>query len=280
MLELTELQKQGLDIIVARYKARKRFAVLSGYAGSGKSTLVKFVVQALGFNEENGEVAFATPTGKAASVLAQMGHSGATTIHRLLYEWRPRSDGGFVRRPVDYLPPLVICDEVSMISAEMIKELLRHRETFVVFCGDPGQLSPINALDDNHLLDQPHVFLNEVHRQALDSDIIKLSMDIRNNKNFNRFVGKDAQVLLKNELSEGMLTWADQIICATNATRVSINSQVKQITGLTDPICLGEKIICLKNEWDIISNKGNPLVNGTIGYIKDLEFDKTYFRGK
>ena len=66
-----------------------------------------------------------------------------------------------------------------------------------------------------------------------------------------------------------MLLWADQILVATNATRVSLNNQVRQLLGRGDNPEEGDKLICLRNYWDDFSEEGNPLVNGTIGYLKN-----------
>ena len=151
-------QEKGLKTIVERYNGNKPYTVLSGYAGTGKSYLLRHAISALGLNPET-DVAFATPTGKAAQVLTNMGNKNAQTIHRLLYEWYPTPQGGFRRKRIPFLPyNLVICDEVSMIDAEMIKDLLSHTECHVIFTGDPFQLEPINRGSENLLLHNPHVF--------------------------------------------------------------------------------------------------------------------------
>ena len=41
---LTNKQEQGLRVAVERYRNREPYTVIAGYAGSGKSTLVKFIV--------------------------------------------------------------------------------------------------------------------------------------------------------------------------------------------------------------------------------------------
>ena len=64
---LTAKQQKGLEIAVARYKEGKRWTCVSGYAGTGKSTLVKFIISALEVPME--QVAYVAFTGKAASVL-------------------------------------------------------------------------------------------------------------------------------------------------------------------------------------------------------------------
>ena len=114
-------------------------------------------------------------------------------------------------------------------------------------CGDPGQLPPIDKNDDNHLLDNPHIFLDEIMRQEEQSEIIKLTMQIREGKQLERYVGTDVQILDKSELTTGMLLWADQIICATNSTRVALNNQMRDLLGHNGEPQDGDKVICLKN---------------------------------
>lgn len=270
-MSLTVGQQNGLKIIVERYKNKERFSILSGYAGTGKSYLLRHVIEALGLNP-NTEVAFATPTGKAAQVLSSMGNKNAQTIHRLLYQWFPKPGGGFFRKRIAHLPyKLVVCDEVSMIDNDMVNELLSHQECHIIFTGDPFQLEPINKNTSNNLLDSPHVFLGEIMRQALESDIVRLSMDIREGKPLENFIGTDAQVINRTDVVDGMMTWADQIICAKNDTRMAFNRKVNELMGFdNESIVDGQKIICLRNYWDILSEEGEPLVNGTIGILDNV----------
>lgn len=201
-----------------------------------------------------------------------MGNKNAQTIHRLLYQWFPKPGDGFYRKRIPFLPyKLVICDEVSMIDPEMIQELLTHVECHVIFTGDPFQLEPINRGSENILLYNPHVFLSQIMRQALDSDIVRLSMEVREGRPIKCFRGNDAQVIQRSDLVDGMFTWADQIICAKNDTRMGINQKVNDLLGYSnDEIHDGQKVICLRNYWDIISEEGEPLVNGTIGRVDNI----------
>ena len=271
MIELNEKQLEGLNLAVARYKAGEKCTIISGYAGTGKSTLVKFIIAALkdeGIDPDK-DVVYTSFTGKATQVLQKKGNKNVSTLHKLLYEWFPRSDGTFYRRPVAYIPyKIVIVDECSMVPKDLLMRLSTYK-VHIICLGDPGQLPPINKNDDNHLLDVPHVFLDEIMRQEEQSEIIKLTMDIREGKPLNHFVGKEVQILDADELSTGMLMWADQIICSTNATRVALNNQMRQLLGRGDKPEDGDKIICLRNYWETISEDEQPLVNGTIGYLKN-----------
>ena len=267
-MELTKNQIAGLNIAIERYKNHEKYTVISGYAGAGKSTLVKFIVSALEIPEEN--IVYACYTGKACNVLQKKGNKNVCTLHRLLYEHFPKPDGTFFRKPVTSLEPyeIVVVDECSMASKELIDQLLRH-DVYVIFLGDPFQLPPINPEDDNHLLDRPHVFLDEIMRQAQESEIIRLSMDIRAGKSLELFNGNDVKVINKSDVVTGMYEWADQILCATNNTRVAINNEMRQMLGREGEPKEGDKVICLRNYWDLFDNNENPLVNGTIGCLKN-----------
>lgn len=264
---LTEKQQKGLEIALDRYRKGEKVTVISGYAGTGKSTLVRFIISALGVDEET--VCYATFTGKAAQVLLKKGNKNVSTLHKLLYQSIPRPDGTFFRRPkpeIDY--DIVIVDEVSMAPKELMKLLFTH-PAHVICLGDPFQLPPVDKDADNHLLDNPHIFLDEIMRQEAESDIIKLTMMIRNGEAIPYMDTKEVSVLPKDTLNANMLLKADQIIVGTNATRIAVNNQVRQLLGRGNSPEDGDKVICLRNYWENIADNEDPLVNGTIGYINN-----------
>ena len=266
-MELTEKQEKGLETILTRYNLGLKYTTISGYAGTGKSTLVKFAIAALGVREDR--VAYATFTGKAAEVLRKKGNTGACTLHKLLYDHFPKPGGGFIRKPktsLDY--DVVVVDEVSMAPKSMIDMLLSHR-VYVIFLGDPFQLPMINKDESHDILENAHIFLDEVMRQAAESEIIQISMKIRNGEPIDFMKGKEVIIIPKSELVEGHLTWADQILCGTNATRENINRQMREIYGFSGLPQDGEKMICLRNYWDDCADNGDALVNGTTGILRN-----------
>lgn len=264
---LTKKQEEGLKIAIQRYNNREKYTVISGYAGTGKSTLVRFIIEALGVEED--KVCYAAFTGKAAEVLRKKGNKNVYTLHRLLYEHFPKPTGGFFRKPKSSIGyDIVVVDEVSMASKTLMDLLFTHR-CYVICLGDPFQLPPVDKNEDNHLLDHPHIFLDEIMRQAEDSEIIQLSMKIRHNESINIFDGNNVKILPKDSLNTGMLLWADQILVGTNATRISLNNQMRSLLGRGEFPEDGDKVICLKNYWDDFSVDGDPLVNGTIGTLQN-----------
>jgi exodeoxyribonuclease-5 len=264
---LTKKQEEGLKIAVERFNNKEKYTCISGYAGSGKSTLVRFIIQALNVAEE--DVCYATFTGKAAQVLLKKGNKNVRTLHKLLYQSFPRPDGSFYRKPVPDVPyRIVVVDEVSMAPKELMKLLFSYK-CHVICLGDPFQLPPVDKDQDNGLLANPHIFLDEIMRQAAESEIIQLTMAIREGRPIPYMDGKEVKVVPKASLTTGMMTWADQIICGTNATRISLNNQMRDILGRSGNPQDGDKVIALRNEWNYQADNEDPLVNGTIGYIKN-----------
>jgi len=264
---LTKKQEEGLKTAVARYQAGEKYTVIAGYAGTGKSTLVRYIIDALNINED--DVCYCAFTGKAAEVLRKKGNKNACTLHKLLYESIPKPDGGFIRKTkpsIDY--KIVVVDEVSMAPKTLIDLLFTHN-VYAICLGDPGQLPPIEKDENNHLLDHPHIFLDEIMRQAQESEIIQLTMKIRNGESIDYYDGKEVKIIPYSQLNTGVLQWGDQILTATNAKRQLINNQMRQLLKYPNHPVDGDKMICLRNYWEDFSIEGDPLINGTIGILKN-----------
>lgn len=272
-MELTQKQREGLELALKRYEEGYQYTVIAGYAGTGKSTLVKFIIAALAqkFNiDPEEDVVFTSFTGKATQVLQKKGNHNVSTLHKLLYKHYPLPNGGYRRERVDFIEyKVVVVDECSMVPKSLFKDLARHNYLYIICLGDPGQLPPVDANEDNHLLDAPHVFLDEIMRQAAESEIIQLTMKIREGQPIEYMKGNEVQIIKRSELNTGMLQWADQILVGTNNTRNAINNQMRQLLGREGGPQDGDKIICLRNYWEIFSENMNALVNGTIGTLED-----------
>lgn len=268
---LTNGQQEGLKIAVERYISKKPYTTIVGYAGTGKTTLVKFIVDELKLPDSN--VVYIAYTGKAALVLRNKGCTNAMTAHRLLYHSEELPDGTFVHTPkkkLDKEYSLIVCDEASMLPQEMIDLLLSHH-IYVLFLGDNAQLPPIEGKQT--ILDNPDVFLTEITRQALDNPIIKLSMDVREGKQLEYSGDKLCRVMPNNKVTNPLLLGADQIIVGKNITRHKINAYMRKLKWgeqYTDDPLNGDKCICLKNNWNQIGTNSDPLINGQIGQLNNI----------
>jgi exodeoxyribonuclease-5 len=246
---LTPEQQEGSQRIQEWYKTRHTpIYRLGGFAGTGKTTLIKHVIK----EGKYGNVACCAFTGKAASVLTRKGVS-ASTIHSLIYGL---DEDAKTREPIFYLKSkgeldldLIIVDEASMISTELYEDLTSF-DIPILFVGDPGQLEPVG--DNPNLMKEPDFTLQTIHRQALDSPIISLANTIRTIPGYRPalFGSKPPALYFKDKkFSAEDLLLPDQLICAKNKTREMVNNKVRSIKGynLNDGIHVGEKLICVRN---------------------------------
>ena len=279
---LTSGQENGLRVAVERYKNREPYTVIAGPAGSGKSSLVRFIIDALNIYED--QVAYITYTGKASLVLRNKGCANSLTAHKLLYRAKEKPDGTYEFIPkkwLEYDYKIIVLDECSMLPEEMWYLLLSHN-VHVLALGDQEQLPPITG--DSKILEHPHVVLDEVVRQALDSPIIRLSVDIREGKWLEYGGPKECRVMSSDMVSDKLLLGADQILCGKNITRHCLNERLRRIKfgeQYTQAPINGDKIICLKNDWSVVGSNEDPIVNGMIGTVNNIRlYDSRLYNPK
>ena len=275
-ITLSDSQDKAIKIIKDRYLKNEMITTVAGFAGSGKSTIIRYFIENMNLMDNT---IFCTYTGKASLVLQQRGLP-AQTIHSLIYDayYDKRTEKfHFKKKPAYELSgvKLIVIDEISMVPKNLLLDLAAYKIPIVAL-GDDGQLPPIGEY--NGLLDHPHIVLTEIHRQAENNPIIYLSMLAREGKKI-PFIYDDpfVKVISRKDLDINMLMWADQILCAKNDTRRSLNNSIRKKKGYSDPLPeIGDKMICLRNYWDIINDDGYPLINGTIGEATYVSKGKDY----
>lgn len=271
---LTSGQEQAVKVAVQRYKNHEPYTVIAGYAGTGKTTCVQYIIDALGMTDA--DVVYIAYTGKATLVLSSKGCNNTMTAHKFLYDAVRDNETGeykYIPKPPSSDYKVVVLDECSMLPIDMWELLLTHH-IYVIALGDHGQLPPIGS--ESSILDKPHVVLDEITRQALDSPIIRLSMDVRNDSNLEYGGCKTCRIIKPTSVSSNLLQGADQILCGTNKTRRALNYRVRKLKwqdDFSDTPKAGDKIICLRNHWNIISSAQSPLINGMIGELKNIFLD-------
>src|SRR5208282_3758105 len=218
---------------------------LFGYAGTGKTTLARHIA-----GDVEGEVQFGAYTGKAALVLRSKGCGEARTIHSMIY--RPKDldseEPSFVLNedsPASKAS-LIVIDECSMVDEELGRDLLSFGRKVLVL-GDPAQLPPVKG-GGFFTEAEPDVMLTEVHRQAADNPIIRMSMAIREGGQIARGIYGESRVVGRDGLEPSLVTGADQVLVGMNKTRRAYNKRLRELRGFSGDLPQsGEKLVCLRN---------------------------------
>ncbi|WP_020178578.1 ATP-dependent RecD-like DNA helicase [Methylopila sp. M107] len=274
-------QQDAALAAVADWIKRPRAQIfrLFGYAGTGKTTLARHLAEDI-----DGDVVFGAYTGKAALVMRGKGCVGASTIHAMIY--RPR--GGDEEGPSFALnrsgaaaeADLIVIDECSMVDEELGRDLMSFGKKVLVL-GDPAQLPPVKG--GGFFTDaEPDAMLTEVHRQAADDPIIRMSLDVREGRELARGQYGESRVVSRRDIATEEVTAADQVLVGTNRTRRLYNGRLRELKGLIDPMpAAGDKLVCLRNDktkglfnggtWTVQRLKGSDATRVKMDLLPDEE---------
>ncbi len=169
-IELNDDQQRGILAAL-----QNKCSIITGGPGTGKTTLVKTLLQVL--EEYHVKVRLAAPTGRAAKRMFEGTGKPTETIHRLL-EFSP-GGMGFARNERNALSvEFLIVDEASMIDVFLMHSLLKAlpSRAHVLFLGDVDQLPSVGAGNVlNDMIESEIISvtrLTQIFRQAQDSMII------------------------------------------------------------------------------------------------------------
>ena len=245
---LTQCQENAKKLIEEWYfNTKDQVFVLSGYAGTGKTFLIDYLVKNVLHLKVGTEAVFVSPTGKAAANLVKKG-TVAGTVHSLIYvrdgeefdvdengEIIERQDISFIKREkIDEKIKLIVIDEASMVNETVLYDLLSFNVK-CLFCGDGAQLPPVNGACS--LLENPHYTMTEIVRQAEDNPIIQVATMARRGEdipygNYGDKVCIVQKGSLRGEQRKRLFLLADQIICGRNKTRNNINKEIRGYKGI------------------------------------------------
>ncbi|MBU0487533.1 MAG: AAA family ATPase [Bacteroidetes bacterium] len=215
-ITLSPCQETAIGELEAFFTSKSQVFMLKGYAGSGKTTVLKGLVEYL--SEIDKSVVLMAPTGRAAKVIKERTHQEASTIHRAIYSFSEMVEveegNSFfyqykIRNNIDVAGTIFIVDEASMISDTknegeffrfgtgcLLSDLVAYSrvtspeaETRIIFVGDPCQLPPVGdnsskAFDPSYLevkfgIISAETEMKEVKRQGGESGILKSATKIR-----------------------------------------------------------------------------------------------------
>ena len=262
--------------------------ILRGYAGTGKTSLVKTLVRTL--PSIGMKYVLMAPTGRAAKVLSSYTGQNASTIHRRIYQTKTFPDGSIriTRAENKFKNALFIVDEASMIGEQkefggssLLDDLLGYvfsgENCRLLLIGDTAQLPPVGsnespALDCEYLKSEFPITaatyeLTEVKRQALESGILYNATDVRQllSQNLYEYAlplfhlqGFDDIQKIEPETFEEMLhnvfaNTSDNeavIICKSNKRANMFNQAIRgRILNIEGEMATGDKLMVVKNNY-------------------------------
>jgi len=270
--------------------------LLTGYAGTGKTSVISAVVKTLDLLRMKSVLL--APTGRAAKVLASYIGKQAFTIHKKIYRQKSSKDGmgSFVLDRNIGRDIYFIVDESSMISntgtensifgsGKLLEDLVEFVYTGtdckLILVGDSAQLPPVGsnlspALDTGELAgfgfglirselrqvvrqsESSGVLMNAtaVRLQIASNELVHPKIDCRNYKDVVRISGAE----LIEELADSYGA------CGLEGTIIVVNSNKQanrynqgirnRIFFREEEICPGDIIMVVKNNYNILEEDG------------------------
>jgi exodeoxyribonuclease V len=296
-LEFTKGQNEALQAIDTLHKSNPNgggVLVINGYAGVGKTTLIKSIA------DEAGDILVLAPTGKAALRVRDVAFCRSSTIHRWLYVADEDEVTGevFFRKKswLEIEEPKyhsLIIDEASMINKEIwedVHDAAINLGLNVILIGDEFQLPPVETKpEENFSVFGPQftydarVNLTEVLRQTLENPIIKAATALRTGNNYTLELSSLPMVDKAKLMDEAISTWSSDgvIICHRNETRHDINDKIRKELKRIGQIESKEPVLVTKNNYhlDIFNGEVFAIKNviGSIGFkqVKDRFQNRT-----
>lgn len=265
------------------------FTIINGGAGCGKTTIIKAINEALMKNRER--VRLCAFAGKAAARLKEATGFGASTIHRMLMYMGP--EFGFTLKSLE--GDTVILDEASMVSSDLMAEIVKRKPKRLILVGDEAQLAPVGSGQPFHDLiklrpDRVRT-LKTCYRN--NEAIFKAATAIRNGQMPLGFEQTDGELwrvvstggaeatheAILQAVRTGAVDFSqDVILCPRNGEsdvqKCAVDSLNKDIKAIVNPaesderLNVGDRIINTKNNADL------DIWNGTTGVVKAIDHAK------
>ena len=184
--KLGEDQINAIEAIKKFLKSSEIAISISGFAGTGKSTITKEIVKYL--EDIDKTYVLCAPTHIAKLVLEQFTEREAITLHKLL-SMTPNIEilnldfkdlKFFMNNRTTLFPTdgVIICDEASMVNDELFDALIikcREYSSKLIFSGDMAQLRPVTALTHSKVFNlKGSIKLNKIYRQSEESGLVTI----------------------------------------------------------------------------------------------------------
>jgi exodeoxyribonuclease-5 len=284
-IQLSDDQLQAFEKAMDALNKDGQVATLVGPAGSGKTTLVRTIIQEMGWGGT--QVILGAPTGKAALRMSEVTERHARTMHKLLYGRASHDDDDnlvFKDPSAPCMPgDRIVLDEASMIGTKLFNEFQEWvpDESSVLYVGDKEQLQPVKDSWGPDL-DNATATLTQVHRQALESPILEYATWIREGDGdlwaSEKYNPEDHRVQQYDGLESARDWLVHQrreghdatLLTFTHKSRQWLNDAIRGDLGLDGAILSpGDRLVVKAN------HKHTGLRNGELVTVKAVTFGET-----
>ena len=269
---LSDVQKEAVNMAI-----NNNISVITGGPGTGKTTIIKCVIDIL--KKRNESFVLAAPTGRAAKRITETTNETAKTLHRLLEisKIEDTDIDTFVNYPVATIDSdYIIIDEASMIDTILMNNVMKalSDNTKVIIVGDSDQLPSVgagNVLKD--IIDSKLVsvlYLKEVYRQSAKSDIIMAAHKVKAGE----------RIDFKNKDTDMYFIETDSIEETREEIESLINGRIKTFFG--EDMDINTQVISPIKKTDVGTYELNKLIQKIkINPNKDLRHknygDKVFY---
>lgn len=276
-------------------------SIITGSPGTGKTTVLKAIIEVFKALNPKGKIKLAAPTGRASRRMAEStGQNDATTLHSML---GLQGEDGYFNKSKDLSPidaDLIIVDESSMIDMWLAQQFFSRVKptTRVILVGDVDQLQSVGAGDVFRELINcgliPVTTLDQIFRQqegsriavnakAINNDQTRLSYgdDFTFHKCQTQEQASDIIIKVFCDLVSKHGIENVQILspyrkkgsCAVSELNLTIREMANPYNGGLPDLKVGSNYFRVGDK--IMQNKNNDKAsNGDIGFIRDIEVNE------
>lgn len=289
---LSDDQNKALELLLDFiFKSKEMEFSLFGKPGTGKTFLIKALINKLKTEHKFNSFLLCAPTNKAALILKSGINEDVITLHKLL-SLSPKIDilefdlknlvFDFKDRSKEFYKKLIICDEASMINDDLYEHIIKKCKSDsskIIFISDSKQLQPVKADNLSKVINVKNKFELIVNHRQSDNDLIDLIESSRNNiiTDFTKYSSNNCKLFTsaKDMMSDAISNFKMQSLLEFNQFCKVLTYTNDRVDKFNDYIHsrLTDKEYCFNELLTGYDNYGDVIVKSDDYIIKNVKKD-------